>query len=163
MGERGEAKKERAKVAELADALALGASADEACGFESRPSHKLGRDVLPGIIVLASGNSSGVERHLAEVEAAGSNPVSRSSRRGGGSGRRRGLKIPRANPLLVRVRVPPPAGAGWSSQEARRAHNPEVVGSNPTPATRRSSSIGESARPITARFRVRSPAPPQGM
>jgi hypothetical protein len=25
--------------------------------------------------------------------------------------------------------------AGWSSQVARRAHNPEVVGSNPTPAT----------------------------
>ena len=25
--------------------------------------------------------------------------------------------------------------AGWSSQEARRAHNPKVVGSNPTPAT----------------------------
>ena len=28
--------------------------------------------------------------------------------------------------------------AGWSSQVARRAHNPEVVGSNPTPATPRS-------------------------
>ena len=26
--------------------------------------------------------------------------------------------------------------AGWSSQVARRAHNPKVVGSNPTPATR---------------------------
>ena len=25
--------------------------------------------------------------------------------------------------------------AGWSSQVARRAHNPEVVGSNPAPAT----------------------------
>ncbi len=25
--------------------------------------------------------------------------------------------------------------AGWSSSEARRAHNPKVVGSNPTPAT----------------------------
>ncbi len=25
--------------------------------------------------------------------------------------------------------------AGWSSQVARRAHNPEAVGSNPTPAT----------------------------
>ena len=24
--------------------------------------------------------------------------------------------------------------AGWSSLEARRAHNPKVVGSNPTPA-----------------------------
>ncbi len=26
--------------------------------------------------------------------------------------------------------------AGWSSQVARRAHNPEAVGSNPTPATK---------------------------
>src|SRR5438876_4094627 len=26
--------------------------------------------------------------------------------------------------------------AGWSSLVARRAHNPEVVGSNPTPATK---------------------------
>ena len=25
--------------------------------------------------------------------------------------------------------------AGWSSLEARRAHNPKVVGSNPAPAT----------------------------
>ena len=25
--------------------------------------------------------------------------------------------------------------AGWSSLVARRAHNPKVVGSNPTPAT----------------------------
>ncbi len=29
--------------------------------------------------------------------------------------------------------------AGWSSQVARRAHNPEVAGSNPVPATRLSS------------------------
>src|SRR6266576_2856715 len=42
------------------------------------------------------------------------------------------------------VRFPVPArpegiadhsDAGWSSLVARRAHNPEVVGSNPTPAT----------------------------
>ena len=26
--------------------------------------------------------------------------------------------------------------AGWSSLEARRAHNPKVAGSNPAPATR---------------------------
>ena len=25
--------------------------------------------------------------------------------------------------------------AGWSSLEARRAHNPKVIGSNPVPAT----------------------------
>jgi hypothetical protein len=28
------------------------------------------------------------------------------------------------------------AFAGWSSLVARRAHNPKVVGSNPTPATK---------------------------
>ena len=28
--------------------------------------------------------------------------------------------------------------AGWSSQAARRAHNPKVVGSNPAPATKKS-------------------------
>lgn len=46
------AKKEGAKVAESADALALGASADEACGFESRPSHQLGTPFRLGIIVV---------------------------------------------------------------------------------------------------------------
>ncbi len=29
--------------------------------------------------------------------------------------------------------------AGWSSLEARRAHNPKVIGSNPVPATKRKS------------------------
>ncbi len=42
---------------------------------------------------------------------------------------------------LVPVRVRPSVqfnrnSAGWSSQVARRAHNPEVAGSNPAPATR---------------------------
>ena len=31
--------------------------------------------------------------------------------------------------------VNPIVAAGWSSPEARWAHNPKVVGSNPTPAT----------------------------
>mgnify|MGYP006885915696 FL=1 len=31
--------------------------------------------------------------------------------------------------------------AGWSSLEARRAHNPEVIGSNPIPATTKSPKI----------------------
>ena len=30
---------------------------------------------------------------------------------------------------------PPIDIAGWSSLEARRAHNPKVIGSNPIPAT----------------------------
>ncbi len=41
---------------------------------------------------------------------------------------------------------PPRAGysgsAGWSSLVARRAHNPEVVGSNPTPATNKTPGQG---------------------
>ena len=40
--------------------------------------------------------------------------------------------------LVAWVRFPSPApvyDAGWSSQVARRAHNPEVAGSNPAPAT----------------------------
>ena len=31
--------------------------------------------------------------------------------------------------------------AGWSSSVARRAHNPEVVGSNPAPATKQRENI----------------------
>ncbi len=50
--------------------------------------------------------------------------------------------------FLVRVRVPLPAEeiAGWSNSEARRAHNPEVAGSNPAPATRK----GGVAQPVRA-------------
>src|SRR3954453_21947090 len=33
------------------------------------------------------------------------------------------------------MRYNPRRDAGWSSQVARRAHNPEVAGSNPAPAT----------------------------
>ena len=37
---------------------------------------------------------------------------------------------------VVRIHLHPLLfNAGWSSLEARRAHNPKVVGSNPTPAT----------------------------
>src|SRR3954452_5093866 len=32
--------------------------------------------------------------------------------------------------------------AGWSSQVARRAHNPEVAGSNPAPATKKAPETG---------------------
>ena len=34
--------------------------------------------------------------------------------------------------------------AGWSSLEARRAHNPKVVGSNPAPAICPDSSVGRA-------------------
>jgi hypothetical protein len=36
--------------------------------------------------------------------------------------------------------------AGWSSLVARRAHNPEVVGSNPTPATNSFSNLALAQR-----------------
>jgi hypothetical protein len=42
--------------------------------------------------------------------------------------------------------------AGWSSLVARRAHNPEVVGSNPTPATKLLLSKISSAWPATIRI-----------
>ena len=35
--------------------------------------------------------------------------------------------------------------AGWSSLEARRAHNPKVTGSNPVPAIRIASSVQQRA------------------
>jgi hypothetical protein len=35
-----------------------------------------------------------------------------------------------------------PRDAGWSSQVARRAHNPEVAGSNPAPAIRKALETG---------------------
>ena len=34
--------------------------------------------------------------------------------------------------------------AGWSSLVARRAHNPEVVGSNPAPATKNLQLVGQA-------------------
>jgi hypothetical protein len=45
--------------------------------------------------------------------------------------------------------------AGWSSLVARRAHNPEVVGSNPTPATSYSKDSGR--RPLSPCFFTRIP------
>ncbi len=61
-------------------------------------------------------------------------------RRSGGTGRRTGLKILRSlKTVPVRFRSPAPGSAynvaGSSSQVARRAHNPEGGGSNPSPAT----------------------------
>ena len=77
---------------------------------------------------------------------------------------------------MSRVRAPFPAPeidkfvAGWSSLVARRAHNPEVAGSNPAPATilrrptlgaRPRSSVGSSASMVrmrsSVRFRSRAP------
>ena len=41
-----------------------------------------------------------------------------------------------ATPSVVRIHLRPFYFiAGWSSLEARRAHNPKVIGSNPVPAT----------------------------
>ena len=73
-----------AGVVELADTLDLGSSAvRRGC---STPFTR-----IKGL----SGSSSVVEHHLAKVGVAGSNPVFRSNQicRGGGTGRRTGLKI----------------------------------------------------------------------
>ena len=52
---------------------------------------------------------------------------------------------------VVRIHLHPLAerqqfhNAGWSSLEARRAHNPKVIGSNPVPATQcPDSSVGRA-------------------
>ena len=50
----------------------------------------------------------------------------------------------------------PASDAGWSSQVARRAHNPEVAGSNPAPAT--SGRPWESG-PFAVRWRISASAP----
>ena len=68
---------------------------------------------------------------------------SKWERRNGGIGRRPGLKIPWDSPLVpVQARFPAPNGFPQTNQYrgveqlvARRAHNPEVVGSSPSPAT----------------------------
>ena len=49
-----------------------------------------------------------------------------------------------SRPLLLDKYIPGAyntsiSGAGWSSLEARRAHNPKVIGSNPIPATEKGS------------------------
>jgi hypothetical protein len=75
-----------AGVAELADALDSGSSALYGRGGSS-PFTRIHS-------IDACGSSSVVEHHLAKVGVAGSSPVFRSIiRRGGGIGRRTGLKI----------------------------------------------------------------------
>ena len=75
---------------------------------------------LPSLVI--AGIAQLVEHNLAKVGVAGSSPVSRS---------------------------PEENVAGWSSLAARRAHNPEVVGSNPTPAMQ--DGDGQSAPGSSAR------------
>ena len=57
--------------------------------------------------------------------------------RGGGTGRRTGLKILRPLKVVsVRFRSSAPKRhRGMEQLAARRAHNPKVAGSNPAPAT----------------------------
>ncbi len=99
-------------MAELADALDLGSSAarrkgsspfarmKESAGLAQLVEHLICNQRVEGSSPLAGmqncGNSSAVEHHLAKVGVAGSNPVFRLGskiRRGGGIGRRTGLKI----------------------------------------------------------------------
>ena len=44
------------------------------------------------------------------------------------------------------------SAAGWSSQVARRAHNPKVRGSNPLPATKLFEACQLAGRPQTIFF-----------
>ncbi len=47
--------------------------------------------------------------------------------------------------------------AGWSSLEARRAHNPKVGGSNPPPATRKLRGRGSPPRPLSFGLKLLPP------
>ena len=51
--------------------------------------------------------------------------------------------------------------AGWSSLEARRAHNPEVTGSNPVPAT--SAQLAQLVEQRTENPRVSGSIPELGI
>ena len=51
--------------------------------------------------------------------------------------------------------------AGWSSLEARRAHNPKVIGSNPVPATY--AQIAQLVEQRTENPRVAGSIPALGM
>ena len=86
---------------------------------------------LPSLVI--AGIAQLVEHNLAKVGVAGSSPVSRS---------------------------PEENVAGWSSLVARRAHNPEVVGSNPTPAIRTGSrAAGQSGSEIASGMASSPPVP----
>ena len=68
-----------------------------------------------------------------------------------------------SRPLLLDKYIPGAyntsiSGAGWSSLEARRAHNPKVIGSNPIPATEKEAII----RQVKASFFVLRLAKKQG-
>ena len=66
----------------------------------------------------------------------GFRPVNNSIMGGFPSGQRGQTVNLLATPSVVRIHLRPfNIIAGWSSLEARRAHNPKVDGSNPSPAT----------------------------
>ena len=110
--------------------------------------------VFGKIRALPGGRSSDAVERFAQRGRSGVHPLQRRASlvaarpqpaRGPRSRRRRGTKkTPRAIPDERRAcadsnqrRYTAARVAGWSSQVARRAHNPEVAGSNPAPATGR--------------------------
>ena len=68
---------------------------------------------------------------------------------------RRGSLLHRANVHrnILSCAKAQPDSAGWSSLVARRAHNPEVVGSNPAPATKNFKVIGQVRWPFFVLWR----------
>ncbi len=69
---------------------------------------------------------------------------------------------------VVRIHLPPLNNyiicindAGWSSLEARRAHNPKVIGSNPIPATH--ALVAQLVEQRTENPRVTGSIPVQGI
>ena len=96
----------------------------------SRPSRPRRRPRTPAQAALRRGRLCGVRRRA--EEASGSLATAR-----GGGGRNVAVTDATVGGLVL-LRSSGYRGetdAGWSSSVARWAHNPEVVGSNPTPAT----------------------------
>ena len=84
---------------------------------------------------------STVEQLTCNQQVVGSIPITSSNVEDFPSGQRGQTVNLLAVLSMVRIHLPPleklyiESVAGWSSSEARRAHNPKVAGSNPAPAT----------------------------
>ena len=127
-----------------------------------RLPHRLDCAISQQSAVDVAGIAQLVEHNLAKVGVAGSSPVSRSAR----------AVAPERWHLVVAAskigRLSPVYVAGWSSLVARRAHNPEVVGSNPTPAmaTRQKAhgrrKVGRAECPLRNREQSRAPSQTSG-
>ena len=108
---------------EPTETTTIGGSAAHADGTQRQCSTGVWARRRPGNPATAVSASSAIVRALGET----------------GKGREDCTSAARSDGPLAMADAPGTmrgsSGAGWSSLAARRAHNPKVVGSNPTPAT----------------------------